>query len=373
MDASAGATRIRGTAGVCLTTRRLEITRAQVLAYRRTVGALDDRLPPGADSLRHAAWAGLQDSVPRAALLSIHARVSGTEPSAWEDSSLVQLWGPRFSMYVVAAGDRGVFTLGRLPDTADRRRFAEDLASRLDAFLDGRRMLYGEAGRALGVHPNLLRYAAPTGRVLLRWDGSQQPTIWTVPPPDVDPFEACLELARRYLHVFGPTTAAAFGAWAGVRPAQARRAFDVLARSLTPVRTVIGDGWILAGDEPLLRASAHRAAGVRLLPSGDTYSLLKAGEREVLVPDARHRRELWTPRVWPGALMVEGELVGTWRRAEANVGIQPWRELSAAERDAVEAEAESLPLPGVAGRIRVGWGRPRQTRTPAGGNTGVDP
>jgi len=108
MDASAGATRIRGTAGVCLTTRRLEITRALVLAYRRTVGALDDRLPPGADSLRHAAWAGLQDSVPRAALLSIHARVSGTEPSAWEDSSLVQLWGPRFSVYVVAAGDRGV-------------------------------------------------------------------------------------------------------------------------------------------------------------------------------------------------------------------------------------------------------------------------
>jgi hypothetical protein len=37
--------------------------------------ALDERLRPGPDSLRRAAWAGLQDSMPRAALLSIHARV----------------------------------------------------------------------------------------------------------------------------------------------------------------------------------------------------------------------------------------------------------------------------------------------------------
>ena len=110
--------------------------------------------------------------MPRAALLSIHARVEETEPSTWEDASLVQLWGPRFSAYVVAARDRGVFALGRLPDDDEGRRFAEDMATRLDAFLDGRSMTYGEAGRALGVHPNALRYAAPTGRVLIRWDGA---------------------------------------------------------------------------------------------------------------------------------------------------------------------------------------------------------
>ena len=73
---------------------RLQLTREQILAFRRSVGALDERLPPGPDSLRRAAWAGLQDSVPRAAVLSIHARVHGTEPQAWEDPSLVQLSGP---------------------------------------------------------------------------------------------------------------------------------------------------------------------------------------------------------------------------------------------------------------------------------------
>ena len=68
----------------------LALSRAQILAYRRSVQSLDERLPWRATSLRHAAWAGLQDSMPRAALLSIHARVAGTRPSALDDPSLVQ-------------------------------------------------------------------------------------------------------------------------------------------------------------------------------------------------------------------------------------------------------------------------------------------
>jgi hypothetical protein len=217
-----------------VTVARLELTGEQVLRHRRRVGALDERLPLGPASLRRAAWAGLQDSVPRAAALSIHARVHGTAPDTWADPSLIQLWGPRFSAYVVAAQDLAVFTLGRLPDDAPGRRRADDLARRLDAFLDGRRMPYGEAGRGLGVPPNSLRYAAATGTLLIRWDGARQPTVWTVPRPDVDPGEARLELARRYLHVFGPATPAAFAGWAGIRPAAAgRAAFDALGASLT--------------------------------------------------------------------------------------------------------------------------------------------
>src|SRR3954464_15204689 len=96
----------------------LEVTREQILAFRRHVGALDERLPSGPEALRRAAWAGLQDSMPRAALLSIHARVAGTQPSSWEDPSLVQVWGPRFSAYVVARQDMALFTLGRMPDSA---------------------------------------------------------------------------------------------------------------------------------------------------------------------------------------------------------------------------------------------------------------
>jgi hypothetical protein len=338
-----------------LTRPRLNLTRTQILAYRRNVQALDERLPPGPDSLRQAAWAGLQDSMPRAALLSIHARVEGTVPSTWEDPALIQLWGPRFSTYVVPARDRAVFTIGRLPDDARGLHVAEDTAARLHAFLRGRRMTDGEAGRGLGVHTYRLRYAAPTGTVLIRWDGARAPTVWTVPPPEVDSFEARMELARRYLHVWGPTTAAAFAQWAGIGSAQGGAAFDALASSLTPVRTPIGDGWILSRDEATFRASPGLVAPARLLPSGDTYFLLQGADRDLLVPEADRRQALWTSRVWPGAALARGEIVGTWRRAGAVITIQSWRRLARAERNEVEAEAESLPLPGIRGPISVRW------------------
>ena len=338
-----------------MTAPPLHLTRAQILAFRRDVGALDERLPAGRRSLRRAAWAGLQDSMPRAALLSIHARVEGTRPSTWEDPSLIQLWGPRYSAYVVAAHDLPFFSLGRLPDDVKGRRRAEDLAALLLAHLDGRTMTYGEAGGALGVHPNQLRYAAQTGTVAIRWDGARQPTIWTVPPPEDDPFDARLELARRYLHVFGPTTPGAFTRWAGIASRQGVAVFHGLRRSTTPVRTPVGDSWILTRDEPKFRETARPVAPARLLPSGDAYYLLHGADRGLLVPDARRRPELWTPRVWPGAVLVEGEVVGTWRRADAKVTVQPWRRLSRAARDAVEAEAASLPLPGIEGQIVVRW------------------
>ena len=300
---------------------------------------------------------GLSDSMPRAAVLSVHARVEETQPLAWEDPAFVQTWGPRFSAYVIAAADRAVFTLGRLPDDAAGLRRAVGTADRLEAFLDGRRMPFGEAGHGMGIQPNSLRYAAPTGRVLIRWDGARQPTIWTVPSPDVEPREARRELLRRFLHVSGPGTAAGFGNWAGIKPKRAVSIVDDLADELTAVRTPIGDAWILTADERSFRdgpTTSGDPASVRLLPSGDAYTLHQGADRELLVPDAARRAMLWTPRVWPGAVLIGGEIAGVWRRAEARVTVQPWRALTAREHEAVEAEAASLPVP-VSSPIVTSW------------------
>lgn len=335
---------------------QVAVKRSEVLAFRRRVGALDGRLPSGADSFRQAAWVGLQDSMPRAALLSLHARVEGITETTLDDPSLVQVWGPRHSVYVIARDDLAVFTLGRLPTATRGRRRAEETAERLRGLLeDGDEIPYGEAGRALDVHPNSLRYAAPTGSLVLRWDGARQPTIQVVEPPDVDPRDARHELARRYLQAMGPTTPGSFARWAGVAARHARTTFDELGESLVPVRTPIGDGWILADDQDSLHASHGTDAPVRLLPSGDAYWLLQDDERDLLVNDPVHRDRLWTPRVWPGALLVDGEVVGTWRRAHATFTVDPWRTLTAAERVAVEAEAAALPLPGIDGPVAVDW------------------
>jgi hypothetical protein len=294
--------------------------------------------------------------MPRAALLSIHARVEGVVPSTWEDPSLVQVWGPRYHVYVVAARDLAVFTLGRLPDSGKTRRTAEDLAARLHVSLAGGRVRYDEAGQALGVHGNSLRYAALTGRLAIRWEGARLPIVWTVPPPEIDSAAASLELARRFLHVFGPARPEAFAKWAGVGARKAVGVFDDLDTELIPVVTPSGDARMLARDEVTIREPPPAAAAARLLPSGDAYTLgVTSQDRALLVPDANQRADLWTPRVWPGALLVAGKVVGTWRRAHRTVTIQTWQRLSRSAREAVLAEAESLPLPETVGPVVVHW------------------
>src|SRR5436190_16490779 len=325
---------------------RLKLTRRQILTFRRRVGAFEERMPKGPESLQQAASAGLQDSMPRAALLSLHARVEGVEPSTWEDPSLIQLWGLRYQVYVVAKKDFPLFSLARLPDNEKGRLRAEQMAERLHAGLRGERMTDRELGKALRIG-NAMRYATTTGTIAIRWGGARAPEVWSVPAPEISPAEARRELARRYLHVFGPAAADGFARWAGISQRSATDAFVSLEGSLLPVRSPLGDEWLLAEDERAMRAAETAAAPARLLPSGDAYFLLQGADRELLVPRKDQRERLWTSRVWPGALLVEGEIRGTWRRAKHTVQVDAWARLSRTKRGAVEAEAGALPLPGL--------------------------
>jgi len=99
--------------------------------------------------------------------------------------------------------------------------------------------------------------------------------------------------------------------------------------------------WILRTDAPLLD-KASPSSTVRLLPAGDPY--LGAADRSLIVPDPRFRAELWPRSVWPGALFASGELVGTWRRQQGRVRIQPWKKLASEIRDQVEGEVRTLPI-----------------------------
>lgn len=184
--------------------------------------------------------------------------------------------------------------------------------------------------------------------------------MWLLPRPDTTPVDARRELARRHLHVFGPTTAASFASWAGLAASQARAIYEELtaAGDLIGVTTPIGPAFILASDEASFRSRAIKPAAARLLPSGDTFTLLKGAERELLVPDAACRAHLWTPRVWPGALLVNGDVAGTWRRDQHRMTISTWRQLSPSEVTMVESEALSLPLPGLVKPMTVTWQSP---------------
>src|SRR5207245_737321 len=81
---------------------------------------------------------------------------------------------------------------------------------------------------------------------------------------------------------------------------------------------------------------------VRLLPAGDPF--LASADRGLLVPQPRFRSELWPKSVWPGALLVNGELVGTWRRQLGRVTVWAWRPLEPEVTEAVEDEVSSMPI-----------------------------
>jgi hypothetical protein len=335
----------------------LTVTREQIIRFRLAANGLNAKLPIDAASLRRAAWAGLQDSMPRAALLSIHARVAGTPAEVLDDPALVQGWGPRFSTYAIAAVDVPIFTLSRMPDGAKGRHRAESTADELARVLGERRMKDREAHKLLAGHPFHMRYATATGRLLIRWEGALAPTIWMVPRPEMSVTDARKEMARRYLHVFGPTTAEAFAEWAGISGRAGATTFEALASELVPVTTPFGEEWLLATDEELLRSPAETSARARLLPSGDTFWLQWGRGRQLLVPDEKRRSELWTSRVWPGALMVDGEISGVWRRASEKVEIDLWRPLTKAQQEAVEEEARQMPLPGLTKPISARFGQ----------------
>jgi len=77
-------------------------------------------------------------------------------------------------------------------------------------------------------------------------------------------------------------------------------------------RTPVGDAWLLASDEADARITVQRCCPVAA-PASTTFFLLWARPRAARAGRAQ-RSELWTTRVWPGALLVNGEIAGVWRR-----------------------------------------------------------
>jgi len=143
----------------------LVVEHSQVLWYRLRVNNLATRMP--AESFTEAAFAGLQDSAPRAALTALYSRVERVSPSAWEDRSLVQTWAPRGTVFVVPRSDLAVFALGILPRDRELRRALAQLTRRArDSVPEPRRDWGTEESARLGPIPPYENAAAATRRRL---------------------------------------------------------------------------------------------------------------------------------------------------------------------------------------------------------------
>jgi hypothetical protein len=321
------------------------VSREQVLRYRARASHLHEKLPPG--SYAEAAWGGLQDSVPRAGVISLHARVRDTRPDSWEDPSVVQIWFRGGTDYIVPRKDVGIFTLGSCPRDPARAAAVERLADDIHRVAEGRTLKVGEVADLLGhrlpTHP---RAAAVTGRVLIRWDASN---IWLIPVerPAIDVEDARRELARRFLHWLGPATKQGLARWTGVQPRDATETWKAIESELVPVVIDGVDGesrFCLAVDLDALER-AEPVTGIRLLPFDDPFTKL---DDALLIPDETLRARA-LPRGYsrgfiPGTILVDGEIVGVWQRQQRKVRLHPFSKPSARVREAIEAEALAFPI-----------------------------
>jgi Winged helix DNA-binding domain len=318
-----------------LTTIALRVSRAQAVNYRLAANNLSRRLPPG--SYVEATYVGLQDTAPRDALLGMHARVAACEPSAWEHPRLVQTYSPRRAVYVLPRDDFGVFTLGRLPRDAVAMRSLQERA-------DG-------VARELASRPEPARYlpgdrqVCATGRFVVRWTTSAL-HVWEQPAPSIDPETARIELCRRHVHAFGPTTPAVFAWWAGVPLPDAQHSFDVLAPELMAVDYDGHQSWILANDETAI-VTTEPMRGVRLLVASD-LRLLGQDRTTLFVGPGLRRHSALHDTFHPNGLLIDGAIVGAWGRRGGRVSVKAVGPLPESLRRAIRDEAESMPIPGAA-------------------------
>jgi hypothetical protein len=332
----------------------LAVDLAAVRRFRARATRLDRRLPAG--SWRDAAFGGLQDSAPRAALLALHARVEGVAPGSWEDPALVQVW-LRSADYVVPAADFAVFTLGTLPRDPERAAAIEELACAVCEVLAGRELRTPEVVAALGhTRRGLVDFASAAARYRIRWD-ARTVTLLATERPDVEPEDARLELARRFLAWLGPATADQFAKWAGITRAEAAATWAGLAPELVAVAVEGRARHALARDVEALTHS-EPPSGVRLLPHGDPYLALDRGVALAGCPPptADEAGAPLTTRLvnsLAGRVLVDGRIAGSWGRERERMAIHLWRP-DDPDRDRIAAAAEDFARP-IGRPVRLRW------------------
>lgn len=315
-----------------------------------------------------------------AAELSIGRRIAGAtradvQRAVWEDRTLVKTFGPRGTVHLLPTADLPMWTgaLSTLPPSAPKHpepvRFtpaqAEKVIGAIGEALADDELTIDELTAALedrlgpwacertmdafqdkwprwrqltstAAHRGVLCFGANRGRQVTytnphRWRPAFQPA---------DGADALRTLVARYLHAYGPATPQHFAKWLNVPVRRAAELFAELADELEEVDLDGEPGWVVAGDTGM-PAEPHR--GIRLLPYFDAFVV--AGQpRERLYPGPAATRAL-SPSGQAGnypVVLVDGVVGGVWHQRRSGrrlaITVEPWRELTAAQRRELDDE-----------------------------------
>ncbi|SDY36968.1 Winged helix DNA-binding domain-containing protein [Modestobacter sp. DSM 44400] len=347
----------------------IELTRADVLGFRVRAQQLDRTAGTLADTA--VLDLGVQDTGADAARWALAVRGVDVAP---DEPGLATVWTVRGAPHVYRRADLPGMAAATAPfSDADAGRRIYDASkplkaagipnlAALDAVAAAMRSIVpaptvkGEMSRQLtAVLPEpYLRYCRPCDAVhvhempfrlaalragLELQPGTSPPVLQPIPGFAVaDAVPERLDVVRAYLRLFGPAIPKHVAGYldAPVADVTAHWPDDVVEVTVAGERR-----WALAADAD--RMGAGPAATTRLLGPFDPYLQLR--DRPLLVVDPVRAKDLWRALGRPGAVLVDGEVAGTWRPRKAGkrltVVVEPWRDLSGA-REAIGAQAQRL-------------------------------
>ncbi|MFC6083635.1 winged helix DNA-binding domain-containing protein [Sphaerisporangium aureirubrum] len=358
-----------------MATESVRLSWQQALAWRMARHHLVERAAPE-DAVRVAGdICGLHAQVMSSAELSLWARIDDLPRNAvgealWTHRSLVKLWATRRTLHLLPAAELSAWlaALGTLsggfsgatPADVDaitaavgkaldgRALSREELALEVERLTGSAeyagwlRSSWGSALKAASLR-GLLCFARSEGtRVRFTSPASWLPgSAGPLPPAD-----GWREVTRRFLHAYGPATAADLGRWW----MEARS-----GRKVLPMLESLGDeaveidvegqsAWVLAADLPDL-ATAGSDDVARLLPAFDPW-VMGMARREPMI-DPRHTGRVYRQQGWVSpVVLVNGRIAGVWRHKRAGrrlaVELEPFEPLPAWTRRQLADETRRL-------------------------------
>jgi hypothetical protein len=310
----------------------------------------------------------LQAQAPPSPYVALWNRVSGLDPAAVDEAfacgRIVKATSMRVTLHALHADDHAVAHAAMQPTLRAARlhdrRFADAgvsiaeadaLVPELLAFLSEPRSNQDVeawlAERSIGARAWwALRQVAPVRHVVTGppWSFGPRPAhvAADVPVPEPGDREAADEalaaLVRRYLAAFGPASVADVAKYALVPRGRVRpvvEAMDGLVRHEGPDGVTlldVADGALPAADAP---------APARLLGMWEAILLAHHDRTRVLSEALRKVVIRSNGDVLP-TVLVDGQVAGVWRGADAGIEVTSFRTLDGATWDALDAEAGAL-------------------------------
>lgn len=153
--------------------------------------------------------------------------------------------------------------------------------------------------------------------------------------------EALFELTRRYFSTRGPATIRDFAWWSGLTVADAKRGVDLLDQPLERLTIDEVTYWRAADRMP-----ARNNASAHLLPNYDEYFIGYRDRGAIGIRIADISPVMVTNALVPHVIIVNGELVGTWKRL-----VEKGRVVVTAQYQTPLAEAETRRVAAAAERF----------------------